>query len=71
MPASDDTDLTLPSVLATATGQRFQRRLGLTIIFHPYTSRIGETAVLPSLSAGEAPWILGRRSPPFSVAGNW
>ena len=69
MPASDDTDLTLPSVLATATGQRFQRRLGLTIIFHPDTSRIGETAVLPSLSAGEAPWILGRRSPAFQRGG--
>ena len=69
MPASDDTDLTLPSILATAAGQRFQRRLGLTLIFHPETSRIGETALLPTLPTGEAPWILGRRSPAFGRGG--
>ena len=69
MPASDDTDLTLPSVLATVSGRRLQRRLGLTIVFHPDTSRIGETAVLPNLGAGEAPLILGRRSPAFERGG--
>jgi len=44
-------------------------QLALTIVFHPDTSRIGEQAVVPDLSATPS-WILGRRSPAFSPRGD-
>ena len=60
-----DADLTLPSVVSSLPGKHRDQELSFTIIFHPETSRIGQTAVVPR-QTGSAPWILGRRSPAFS-----
>jgi two-component system nitrogen regulation response regulator GlnG len=60
-----DADLTLPSVVSSLPDKHRDQELTLTIIFHPDTSRIGQTAVVPR-QTGSAPWILGRRSPAFS-----
>ncbi len=62
---NSDADLTLPSVVSSLPGKRRDEQLSFTIIFHPETSRIGQTAVA-SRQSGSAPWILGRRSPVFS-----
>ncbi|RLA47691.1 MAG: hypothetical protein DRQ97_05515 [Gammaproteobacteria bacterium] len=62
-----DADLTLPSVVSSLPGTSRDQVLSLTIIFHPKTSRIGQTAVLPR-KTDSAGWILGRRSPAFSDA---
>jgi DNA-binding NtrC family response regulator len=61
-----DADLTLPSVVSPLPGKHRDEELSFTIIFHPETSRIGQTAVVPRQS-GRAPWVLGRRSPVFSA----
>ena len=71
MPQQTDADQTLPSAVASPPGKYRDQGLILTIIFHPHTSRIGQTAVVPG-RPGTVPWILGRRSPVFgdnSVAG--
>lgn len=65
MSTNPDADLTLPSVVAALRGSDLERRLVLTIIFHPDTSRIGERAQIPDLAAAE-PFVLGRRSPAFT-----
>lgn len=65
MPAVVDPDLTLPSAVTALPGHYNEQQLVLTIIFHPDTSRIGQTAPVPSLRNGDPPWILGRRSPAF------
>ena len=59
-----DTDLTLPSVVASLPGNYRDQDLVLTVIFHPDTARIGHTAVVPR-HTGNAPWILGRCGPAF------
>ena len=59
-----DIDPTLPSVVASLAGQYRDQDLVLTLIFHPDTSRVGQTTVVPRQS-GNAPWVLGRRSPSF------
>ena len=59
-----DSDVTLPSIIASMASQYGGHELVLTIIFHPDTSRIGQRAVVPQQS-GNAPWVLGRRSPAF------
>ncbi len=41
-----DSDLTLPSIIASLAGKYAAQELVLTIIFHPDTSRIGHRAVL-------------------------
>ena len=58
-------DLTLPSVVAISSAAARRQALVLTIIFHPDTSRIGETARFEKV-AGEDVWLLGRRVPEFS-----
>ena len=65
MQDNTDADLTLPSVVSSLPGKHRDQELSFTIIFHPETSRIGQTVVLPR-QTGSAPWILGRRSPAFS-----
>ena len=60
-----DADLTLPSVVSSLPDKHRDQELSFTIIFHPETSRIGQTAVVPR-QTGSAPWVLGRRSPAFS-----
>ena len=64
MPQQTDADRTLPSAVASLPGKYRDPVLLLTIIFHPSTSRIGQTATVPQ-HPGRAPWILGRRSPEF------
>lgn len=61
---STDSEQTLPSVIASLGSRYAGQELVLTIIFHPDTSRIGHSAVVPQQS-GIAPWVLGRRSPDF------
>ena len=65
-----DADITLPSVVAALPASYRERALTLTIVFHPDTSRIGESAVLAAGSgetrSGETHCILGRRSPAFA-----
>ncbi len=63
MTSNADADLTVPSVVVSLSGRDGEQRPLLTIIFHPDTRRIGETASVPGL-AGE-PWVLGRCSPAF------
>jgi DNA-binding NtrC family response regulator len=60
----EDSDVTLPSIIASMAGKYGGHELVLTIIFHPDTSRIGQRAVVPQ-QTGNAPWVLGRRSPAF------
>ena len=62
-----DSDVTLPSIIASMANQYGGQELVLTIVFHPDTCRIGQRAVVPQQS-GNAPWILGRRSPDFHGA---
>jgi two-component system nitrogen regulation response regulator GlnG len=64
MSTNADPDLTLPSVMVALSGRDSESRLLLTIIFHPDTRRIGETAPVAGL-AGAQPWVLGRSSPAF------
>lgn len=59
-----DSDVTLPSIIASVASKYTGHELVLTIIFHPDTSRIGQRAVVPQ-QTGNAPWVLGRRSPAF------
>jgi DNA-binding NtrC family response regulator len=59
-----DPETTLPSIHASLASQYGAEELVLTIVFHPDTSRIGHRAVVPQQS-GNAPWVLGRRSPAF------
>jgi two-component system nitrogen regulation response regulator GlnG len=59
-----DADSTLPSVNSAHANKYGTQELVLTIVFHPDTSRIGQRAVVPQQS-GNAPWVLGRRSPDF------
>lgn len=65
MSTKPDADQTLPSVITALPGSNQGKRLVLTIIFHPDTARIGESAVVPILD-GAAPWVLGRRGPAFA-----
>ncbi len=62
-----DSDLTLPSIIASLAGKYAAQELVLTIVFHPDTSRIGHRVVLPRQTVN-APCILGRRGPAFSSA---
>jgi len=59
-----DSDVTLPSVISARVNNYGAQELVLTIVFHPDTARIGQKAVVPQQS-GNAPWVLGRRSPDF------
>lgn len=61
-----DPEVTLPSVAACLARSGGTSNIVLTIIFHPDPRRIGYSAVMPAL-AGGLPWLLGRRSPTFSV----
>lgn len=65
MPQNTDTDLTLPSVVASLPGRYREQTLLLTVIFHPQTARIGQTAVVPR-RADNVTWVLGRHSPAFA-----
>jgi two-component system nitrogen regulation response regulator GlnG len=65
---NSDADLTLPSVVAALPGRVREQELLLTIVFHPDTTRIGETAVVQH-KPGSPPWILGRRGPAFGRDG--
>ncbi len=69
MSTNADADLTLPSVVPPLCVDDDAQGLLLTIIFHPDVSRIGEAARIPDL-LDTPPWVLGRRSPDFSLAGN-
>lgn len=63
----NDPDVTLPSIIASLAGKYGEQEVVLTIIFHPDPARIGQRAVVPQQS-GNAPWVLGRRSPEFHGA---
>ncbi len=67
MSSSTDVDLTLPSVAPALAVNHDEQRLLLTIVYHPDTARIGQTALVPSLSDSPQ-WVLGRRSPVFASA---
>jgi len=69
MSTNADADLTLPSVTSPLRVDDTVQGLLLTIIFHPDTTRIGETARIPDLLDGP-PWVLGRRTPDFFPVGN-
>lgn len=64
-----DADLTLPSLPSALPGEHGQWDLVLTIVFHPDTARIGESARMP-WHARSSPWVLGRRSPCFGPDGS-
>ncbi|MEE4190164.1 MAG: hypothetical protein V2I66_01220, partial [Halieaceae bacterium] len=65
MPAWDLSDLTLPEVATTESGSQ-ERRLALTILFHPDVARIGEVAsITPGSGPGDA--CLSRREPGFAA----
>jgi len=66
MPDQQSADLTLPSVVASLPGGGQEQALVLTIVFHPETNRIGETARFDKL-VGHDSRILGRASPCFST----
>jgi DNA-binding NtrC family response regulator len=59
-----DSDVTLPSIIASLRGRYEEQVLVLTIIFHPDTARIGHTAVLTP-ETDKTPCVLGRRGPNF------
>jgi two-component system nitrogen regulation response regulator GlnG len=63
----NDSDVTLPSIVASLAGKYGAHDVVLTIVFHPDPARIGQRAVVPQRS-GNAPWVLGRRSPDFHGA---
>jgi two-component system nitrogen regulation response regulator GlnG len=63
----NDSEVTLPSIIASLAGRYGSQEVVLTIIFHPDPARIGQRAVVPQQS-GNAPWVLGRRSPDFHGA---
>lgn len=68
MPAWDLSDLTLPEVATTESGSQ-ERRLALTILFHPDVARIGEVAsITPGSGAENA--CLSRREPGFAAPRN-
>jgi len=69
MSTNSDADLTLPSVISHLCACEDVQALLLTIIFHPDTTRIGETARIPDLP-DTSPWVLGRRSPDFYRVGS-
>ena len=69
MPDIHDADLTLPSLASVLPGEHRQWDLVLTIVFHPDTARIGESAHVP-WHAQSSPWILGRSSPCFGPPGS-
>ena len=64
-----DPDLTLPTLVGLPRAHDSAPRLLLTIIFHPDTGRIGETAELVG-PPGSQPWVLGRYSPAFGRGGD-
>ncbi len=64
MPEHKSADQTLPSVIAAPGREGGRQVLTLTIVFHPDTSRIGETAVFEKPREGRAR-VLGRDSPGF------
>lgn len=64
-----DADLTLPSVVASLAGRYRELRPVLTLVFHPDTGRIGESAAVPS-RRGRLPWTLGRTRPQFGSGRN-
>ncbi|MFT6050413.1 MAG: DNA-binding NtrC family response regulator [Halioglobus sp.] len=57
-------DITLPSLVAYSPRVAPRHAIVLTIIFHPETDRIGETACFAKVT-GEKSWLLGRRAPQF------
>ena len=65
MPEHKSADQTLPSVIAAPGRERGRQVLTLTIVFHPDTSRIGETAVFEK-PRGARVRVLGRDSPGFA-----
>ncbi len=68
MPQQVDPDQTLPSVVASPARAGQQKELTLTIVFHPDTSRIGESAQFEKFP-GESSRILGRQTPDFKRRG--
>lgn len=64
MTETPDKDHTLPTVVADLEGRQPNSYLQLTIIFHPDTRRIGETAVLPPGRDGDVV-AFGRYGPLF------
>lgn len=69
MPDRQNTDPTLPAVVASLRRDSQEQALLLTIVFHPDPNRIGETARFDKL-AGENSRILGRQSPSFEAVGS-
>ena len=57
--------LTLPAVIASMVGETPKRDLLLTIIFHPDTTRIGETSLVCEPLGGKSS-VIGRYSPNFT-----
>lgn len=62
-------DRTLPSVVASPSIEAEKKELILTIVFHPETGRIGETANFGKLAV-EGARILGRQTPRFESPDN-
>ncbi|MEM1152572.1 MAG: sigma 54-interacting transcriptional regulator [Pseudomonadota bacterium] len=62
-----DSDRTLTALTGHIAEGVAEESLVLTIVFHPDTRRIGETAVMPPLSKTDQ-WSLCRRSPLFGTA---
>jgi two-component system nitrogen regulation response regulator GlnG len=60
-----ENELTLPPVVASAQGRYREPALMLTLVFHPDTGRIGESAEVPR--SGAHPCLLGRNHPAFSL----
>jgi hypothetical protein len=69
MPEQRDTDLTLPSYVASLSGHYATRPLVCTVVFHPRTGRIGERLVLPARLPG-GPLVIGRNGPGFRRTGS-
>lgn len=61
-----DSKTTLQSVPPAAPADDIAEELGLTVVFHPDASRIGQAAVVPGAAEG---WVLGRGRPDFSGRG--
>jgi DNA-binding NtrC family response regulator len=66
MALEPDPDTTLPSVAANLQGRHRRPELLLTIVFHPETDRIGESARLGPVSNKRGGQVLGRSWPLFS-----
>ncbi len=69
MASHADVHHTLPSVLASIEEEGGKQELHLTIVFHPDTTRIGNSASLGDFP-GEKSRIVGRQSPCFSFGGS-